>query len=88
MRQPERAADRQDCVADLNGIPFGEPGGNQIGAGDRQNGNVGGRIGPHPQRPQFTTVVKTDDDVVEFGTMNDMPIGDHDEPVGDAGDDP
>ena len=87
MRQPERAADRQDGVADLNGIPFGEAGGNEIGAGNRQNGNVGGRIGPHSQRPQLTTVVETNDNVVELGTMHDMPIGDHDEPVGDAGND-
>jgi len=72
VREAERAADREDRVADLDHVALGEPGGNEIVVAEGHHGDVGRRIGPHPLRPQFAAVVEADDDVVEVRPVDDV----------------
>ena len=86
MRQPERTADGEYRIANLDVVLLGEPGRGQVFTLHRQHGDVGGWISPQPLRPQFTAVIESDHDVVEFGPIHHMPVGDHDGPSANRGD--
>ena len=85
MRQAKWTADGQHCVANFNGILLRQAGHIQIGFVEGQHGDIGAGVRPEPLGLQFAAVVEPDGDVVEFGPVNHMAIGDDDRSAGHLG---